>query len=160
MGDLTGTQKAAALHGVAINRAYSQAERLAAAVQALDIYEQEYDALKAKQDRPSLYGPVPPVEVPDELAEKLAEELGIGTFPVDAWKEIFSRVPAYPLDLPDDVVCTIADLAIHVRQLAENLGKAVESGDRLLIYMGPSLISSCMKKINQYIEAEIERGGF
>lgn len=156
MDELAGVQKAAALHGVAINRAYSQAERLAAAVQALDIYEQECDALKAKQDRPSLYGPVPPVEVPDEVAD----ELNLKAFPVDAWKEIFSRVPAYPLDLPDDVVRYLADLAIHVRQLAEHLGESLKSGDRLMAYMGPSLISSCMKQINQYIESEIERGGF
>lgn len=109
--------------------------------------------------RPRLYGPVPIVDITDEKAEELDDVLE-RTFPVDAWKEIFSRIPAYPLDLPDDVVRAIADLAIHVKQLAENLGPAVASGDRLAIFMGPSLISSSLKRINQYIEGEIERGGF
>jgi hypothetical protein len=49
--ELTGTPKAAALHGVAINSGYPQADRLRAAIQALDIYEQEYDALVAERDR-------------------------------------------------------------------------------------------------------------
>lgn len=81
-------------------------------------------------------------------------------FPVGAWKQIFSTVPPYPMDLPDDMVRCIADLAIHVRQLAGSLGLALESQDRLAILMGPSLISSSLRRINEFILAECERGGF
>jgi hypothetical protein len=49
--ELVGVSKAAALHGIAINGAFSPADRLQAAVQALDIYEQEYDTLVAERDR-------------------------------------------------------------------------------------------------------------
>jgi hypothetical protein len=49
--ELTGVSKAAAFHGIAINNAYPSADRLQAAVQALDIYEQEYDTLVAERDR-------------------------------------------------------------------------------------------------------------
>jgi hypothetical protein len=161
--ELTGVSKAAALHGVAINSVYPQADRLRAAIQALDIYEQEYDALTVERDRlrdnginkkprPQLYGPVPPVELTDEQAESL--------FPIGAWKNIFSMVPRYPTDLPDDVVRYIADLAIRVRELAENLGPALKSQDRLAILMDPSLISGSLRRINEFISAECERGGF
>lgn len=89
MGELIGIEKAAALHGIAINRAYPQADRLAAAVQALDIYEQEYDALVDRLARPSLYGPVPSVEVPDEVVN----ELGLDVKPlVQDLAEVLSRM--------------------------------------------------------------------
>lgn len=173
MGELIGIEKAAALHGIAINRAYSQADRLAAAVQALDIYKFEYDALAAKvQDhRPHLYDPVPPVDITGEKADELDkvledhvqaydEEMNRSPFPEDAWDDIFSTVPDYPTNLPDDVVWNIADLALRVREMADDLGSALESGDRLRILMGPSLISGSMKRINEFIESEFERGGF
>jgi hypothetical protein len=83
-----------------------------------------------------------------------------GPFPAEAWKEIFSTVPSYPMNLPDDVVRYIADLAIHVRQLAENLGLALESRDRLAILMGPSLIKSSLNRVNEFISTECERGRF
>lgn len=89
MGELIGIEKAAALHGIAINRAYPQADRLAAAVQALDIYEQEYDALVDRLARPSLYGPVPSVEVPDEVVS----ELGLDVKPlVEDLADVLSRM--------------------------------------------------------------------
>jgi len=49
--ELTGTQKAAALHGVAINRAYPADARLSAAIDALDIYEQEYERIHAEWEK-------------------------------------------------------------------------------------------------------------
>jgi hypothetical protein len=45
--ELTGTQKAAALHGVAINVAYNFRERFDAALEALALYEQAYGELHA-----------------------------------------------------------------------------------------------------------------
>jgi len=51
MAELVGTQKAAALHGIALNQGYTILEQLSAAREALDIYEQEYDQLKAKCDQ-------------------------------------------------------------------------------------------------------------
>lgn len=51
MSELIGVSRAAALHGIAINNAHPSADRLQAAVQALDIYEQEYDTLVAERDR-------------------------------------------------------------------------------------------------------------
>lgn len=51
MNELVGVSKAAALHGITINNAYPSADRLQAAVQALDIYEQEYDTLTAERNR-------------------------------------------------------------------------------------------------------------
>jgi hypothetical protein len=51
VSELIGVSKAAAFHGIAINSAFPSADRLQAAVQALDIYEQEYDTLVAERDR-------------------------------------------------------------------------------------------------------------
>lgn len=243
MSELVGTQKAAALHGVAINRAYSQADRLAAAIQALDIYEQEYDtlaahepveklyeaALNARQsittsnkhlrlrmehyleadcgciavltgnsilnvrdeverryhaadeaawltkqapsDRRRLHGPVPIVDITDEKAKELDrvleehvqaydEEMNRSPFPEEAWDEIFSTVPDYPTNLPDDVIRYIADLAIHVRELAANLEAGLGSGNRLTTLMGLSLISGSMKRIEAFVAGKFERGDF
>jgi hypothetical protein len=79
-----------------------------------------------------------------------------GSFPVEAWQEIFSTVPSYPMDLPDDVVRYIADLAIHVRQLAENLGPALEAGNNLLAWSGPSMIMSSLKRIEDFIVSQMD----
>lgn len=43
---MTDAMEAAAMHGIATNRAYSGAERLGAALQALDWYEAERDAMR------------------------------------------------------------------------------------------------------------------
>ena len=49
--ELTGTQIAAALHGIATNHGYVLSERFRAALQALDIYEQEYDRIHAEWEK-------------------------------------------------------------------------------------------------------------
>jgi len=101
-------------------------------------------------------------EQADRAAEAAAlaydEEMNRSPFPEEAWEEIFSTVPDYPTDLPDDVVRYIADLAIHVRELAMNLGPALASGDRLRIFMGTSLATSPLENIKRYILSKIERG--
>jgi hypothetical protein len=79
-----------------------------------------------------------------------------GPFPAEAWKEIFSTVPSYPMDLPDDVVRYIADLAIHVRQLAEDLGPALKAGNNLLAWSGPALIMGSFKRIEDFIVSQMD----
>lgn len=67
------------------------------------------------------------------------------------WREIFSTVPMYPLNLPDNLVREIAQLAINVRRLAEEADKGVANKDTLTTWMGPSLVSSSLKKIRELI---------
>lgn len=88
------------------------------------------------------------------------EEMSRSPFPEEAWDQIFSEVPDYPTNLPDDVVRYIADLAIHVRELAANLEAGLESGNRLTTLMGLSLISGSVKRIEAFVASEFERGGF
>lgn len=121
--------------------------------------------------RPRLHGPVPIVDITDEKAKELDrvleehvqaydEEMSRSPFPEEAWDQIFSEVPDYPTNLPDDVVRYIADLAIHVRELAANLEAGLESGNRLTTLMGLSLISGSVKRIEAFVASEFERGGF
>jgi hypothetical protein len=89
-------------------------------------------------------------------AQAYDEVMNEGPFPVEAWKEIFSTVPSYPMDLPDDVVRYIADLAIHVRQLAEDLGPALKAGNNLLAWSNPSLIMGSFKRIEDFIVSQMD----
>lgn len=66
--ELTGTMRAAALHGVATNRAYELPSRLAAALEALDIYEREVEKLRTDTDGPSAPA-VTPLVAADLLAD-------------------------------------------------------------------------------------------
>jgi hypothetical protein len=52
MTELTGTFKAAALHGIAMNKGYSTEMRLRAALQALKIYEAEWERINDKAQDP------------------------------------------------------------------------------------------------------------
>ena len=88
---------------------------------------------------------------PEEHVLAYDEEMNRSPFPEEAWDEIFSTVPEYPTDLPDDLVRYIADLAIHVRELAKNLETGLATGDALVTWMGPSLISGSLKYIEQHI---------
>jgi hypothetical protein len=60
------------------------------------------------------------------------------------------------MDLPDDVVRYIADLAIHVRQLAEDLGPALKAGNNLLAWSNPSLIMGSFKRIEDFIVSQMD----
>lgn len=74
-----------------------------------------------------------------------------GLFPVDAWKKIFGRIPPYPMSLPDDLVRQIADLAIHVRNMSEQIEAAIENEDHLQAYMAAGLVSGSLKRITGHI---------
>lgn len=85
--------------------------------------------------------------------------MGAERFPVDAWVEIFSKVPDYPLSLPDDLVRDIANLAIHVHDMAKQLGEGLVAEDPLMVLMPLSLISSSLKRIEQHVyEAAMAAG--
>lgn len=71
-----------------------------------------------------------------------------GRFPVEAWEEIFSTVPPYPLDLPDDLVRAIADLIVKSREAAERLGSGLRTGDPLQIWMYPSLLRGAVNRLD------------
>lgn len=99
-------------------------------------------------------------EQADRAAEAAAqaydEEMDRSPFPEDAWDDIFSTVPDYPTNLPDDMVWNIADLALRVREMADGLGAALETKDPLKMWMYPSLISGSLKRIEEYIsETEV-----
>ena len=80
-------------------------------------------------------------------------------FPVEAWVEIFSTVPGYPLKLSDDLVREIANLAIHVRNMGEQLEEGISAKEPLVLMMPLSLISSAMKRIEQQVyEAAMAAG--
>jgi len=66
------------------------------------------------------------------------------------WKEIFSTVPPYPMELPDDLRCTIAQLAIDIRQAAEHMERGRRIGSTLDYLMPMSLISGALKKMEKY----------
>lgn len=73
------------------------------------------------------------------------------------WREIFSTVPMYPLNLPDELVREIAQLAINVRELAETLDKGIANKDTLTTWMGPSLVSGSLKRIKEQVLALEQR---
>lgn len=66
------------------------------------------------------------------------------------WKEIFSTVPAYPMDLPDELRRTIAGLAIAVREAAGHMERGRRIGSTLDYLMPMSLISSALRRMEKY----------
>ncbi len=96
---------------------------------------------------------------PEEHVLAYDEEMNRSPFPEDAWDDIFSTVPDYPTNLPDDIVRGIADLAIHVRELAKNLETGLATRDGLVIWMGPSLISGSLKNIERLVEVAASAEG-
>jgi hypothetical protein len=70
-------------------------------------------------------------------------------FPEETWVEIFSTVPAYPKGLSDDLVRAIANLAIHVRGLAESLPSALASEDHLAAWLEPTLARSALAHVDK-----------
>jgi hypothetical protein len=66
------------------------------------------------------------------------------------WAEIFSTVPPYPEELPDSLRRTLAQLAIHVRQAAEDMERGRRIGSTLDYLMPMSLISARLKEMERY----------
>jgi hypothetical protein len=75
-------------------------------------------------------------------------------FPVEAWKEVHSTVPPYPLGLSDDVVRILADLAIHIREAGAQLSTGLDPKNlNLLVALMPlSLISGGLKRLESVVE--------
>lgn len=67
------------------------------------------------------------------------------------WHTIFSTVPPYPMELPDELRRTIAGLAIDVREAAEHLERGRRTGSWLEYQMPNALISSALRKIQEYL---------
>ena len=77
-------------------------------------------------------------------------------FPIDAWKEIFSKIPPYPMSLPDDLVRQIADLAIHVRNMPEQIEAGIDGENYLQTYMAVSLASGSLRRITAHIQTLLQ----
>lgn len=84
--------------------------------------------------------------------------MGLNEDPLRAedWREIFSTVPMYPLNLPDELVREIAHLAICVRELAETMDKGIANKDTLTTWTGPALVTGSLKRIKEQV-LELER---
>lgn len=81
-----------------------------------------------------------------------------GTFPQSAWRQIFSTVPDYPTELPDDVVRYIADFAIKLREMPALLEKGLRTADYLTLNMPLSLCSSSLGTIRDRVEEIMVEG--
>lgn len=73
-----------------------------------------------------------------------------GPLSAQDWKEIFSTVPPYPLDLPDELRRIIAKLAIDIRQAADQMERGRRINSTLDYLMPMSLISSALKGMEKY----------
>lgn len=68
-----------------------------------------------------------------------------------AWAALFAMpAPEYPKDLPDDMVRALASLVLTIREAAENLDAGRRTGDLLTYFMPLSLITSQVRKLEQY----------
>lgn len=70
-------------------------------------------------------------------------------FPIEAWQTVFSTIPAYPDDLPDEIVRELAQLAIVVREAGAMLTDGLNNDNLLLTLMPLSLISSSLKRLKE-----------
>lgn len=73
-----------------------------------------------------------------------------GPLSAEDWKAIFSTVPPYPMDLPDELRRTIAQLAITIREAAGNMERGRRIGSTLDYLMPMSLISGGLKRMEKY----------
>lgn len=73
-----------------------------------------------------------------------------GPLSAQDWKEIFSTVPLYPMDLPDELRRIIAQLAIDVREAAEHMERGRRIGSTLDYMMPMSLISGGLRRMEKY----------
>jgi hypothetical protein len=73
-----------------------------------------------------------------------------GSLSPQDWKTIFSTVPPYPMDLPDELRRTIAQLAIDIREAAEHMERGRRIGSTLDYQMPMSLISGGLRRMEKY----------
>jgi hypothetical protein len=66
------------------------------------------------------------------------------------WAEIFSTVPPYPMDLPDELRRTIAQAAIDIRRAAEDMERGRRTGSLLDYQMPMSLLSGALRRMEKY----------
>ena len=66
------------------------------------------------------------------------------------WAEIFSQVPPYPTELPDELRRTIAQAAITIRQAAADMERGRRTGSLLDYQMPMSLLSSCLRRMERH----------
>lgn len=71
-------------------------------------------------------------------------------FSPEDWETIFSMVPQYPTELPDEVRRIIAELAIMVREAAGHLERGRRINSTLDYLMPLSLIGGALKRLEQY----------
>ena len=104
------------------------------------------DTLKALRANPDLASVLLGTEpIKPEPEEEDSEQLS-----TQDWVQIFSVVPPYPLELPDEARRNIAGLAIIVRQAAETMERGRRNNDQLLYFMALSLISSAVKRLEEW----------
>ena len=66
------------------------------------------------------------------------------------WAEIFSTVPPYPTELPDELRRIIAQAAITIRQAAEDMERGRRTGSLLDYQMPMSLLSGCLGRMARH----------
>lgn len=84
---------------------------------------------------------------PDRLRPRPAAEPPLSAAD---WAEIFSTVPPYPLELPDELRRTIAQAAIVIRQAAADMERGRRIGSILDYQMPMSLLASCLNRMGKY----------
>jgi hypothetical protein len=73
-----------------------------------------------------------------------------GPLSPEDWAEIFSTVPLYPVELPDELRRTIAQAAIDIREAAEHMERGRRTGSLLDYQMPMSLLSSGLRRMEKY----------
>lgn len=66
------------------------------------------------------------------------------------WDGIFSIVPPYPAEMPDELRRLIAQAAIHIRQAAADMERGRRTGSLLDYQMPLSLVSVCLQRMERY----------
>ena len=73
-----------------------------------------------------------------------------GPLAAEDWKEIFSTVPPYPTDLPDELRRIIAQAAITIRQAAEDMERGLRTGSLVDYQMPMSLLGVCIDRMARH----------
>jgi hypothetical protein len=73
-----------------------------------------------------------------------------GPLSPEDWAEIFSTVPPYPTELPDELRRIIAQAAITIRRAAEDMERGRRTGSLLDYQMPMSLLTSCLQRMARH----------
>jgi hypothetical protein len=103
-------------------------------------------------DKPNVYGCHDPQCLDSTWDHECPQVPAVPEGPLSAqdWKEIFSTVPPYPMDLPDELRRTIAQAAITIRQAAEDMERGQRTGSLLDYQMPMSLLGTCIDQMARH----------